>query len=449
MGKLDMHKNDRGQSKLAALTVLRSQISSTLGHNVLSLYSLQFANYILPLITVPYLVRVLGPERFGAVAFSQGLIAYLTTIVNYGFDWSATRTISVQRHDLKAVTRTASSVWIAKTLLCLGGLFVLILLIQTVNRLKGEAHLLYILFGIVIGNVMFPTWLFQGLERMVFISIINFGMRSLVTVGIFFLVRQPSDFLIYAGLLSLQWIGIGILGVWTAKNHLHIQFERPSLPTVISTLKDGWHLFVSTSAVSLYTVGNTFILGMVTNNIVVGYFSAAEKLVKISYRLMIPLQQAVYPRISKMASHSPQSALRWSKHLLFIVLLGGSMISLFILVATPMLVRILLGVNYEPSILVMRILAPLPLLIGVSNVLCFQIMLPFKKDKAFSFILLTAGVLNLSLAFFFAPLWQEKGMAVSVVTVEVFVVLASGSYLAKEGLLPFGYLLKKVLHIEF
>ncbi|MDH7475801.1 MAG: oligosaccharide flippase family protein, partial [Anaerolineae bacterium] len=98
-------------------TLFYKSINSALGRNVLSLYALQFANYVLPLIAVPYLVRVLGPEKFGAVAFGQSLMMYFVLMVNYGFDWSATRTISVQRDNLYQVSRTASAVLGTKVLL--------------------------------------------------------------------------------------------------------------------------------------------------------------------------------------------------------------------------------------------------------------------------------------------------------------------------------------------
>jgi len=419
-------------------TLLRLGLNSSIGQNVLSLYGLQLANYILPLVTVPYLVRVLGPEKFGAVAFGQSLIAYFVLVVNYGFDWSATRKISVQRDDLGAVSQTATSVWAAKALLCGAGFLVLVGLVQMVPRFREVGTLLFVLYGVVIGNVLFPIWLFQGLERMVAISVINFVARLLATVGVFALVRRPADFIIYAGLLSFQWLGAGVIGVWLAYRTLKISFVLPSWTEVWQTLAEGWTIFLSKGAVGLYTAGNAFILGLLTNNAVVGYYSAAEKLAKAVQGLLAPFSQAVYPRFSKMATESKVDALKWGRRMLFLMSGIGLVLSIGLFTGAPIIVRVMLGSDYGPSVSVVRILAFLPLIIGASNALGVQIMLPFGRDKAFTSILVGAGLINVVLAFLLIPFWQQNGMAAAVLTTEVFVTMAMLAYLMVNDLSPLG-----------
>ena len=430
-------------------TVFRTGLNSSIGKNVISLYVLQFANYVLPLATIPYLVRVLGPEKFGAVAFGQSLITYFSLLVNYGFDWSATRKISVQRDNIDVVSRIAVSVWAAKTLLCGMGFLVLVGLVQVVPRLGEVSTLLLVLYGIVVGNVLFPTWLFQGLERMVAISVINFTARLLATAAVFALIHRSSDFIIYAGLLSFQWLGAGVIGVWLAYRTLKISFVPPSSAEVRRTLVEGWTLFLSRGAVGLYTAGNAFILGLLTNNAAVGYYSAAEKLVKAIQGLLTPISQAFYPRFSKMAIDSKIKTLRWGRKILFLMSGLGLVLSTGLFLGAPMIVRIILGPGYEPSVAVMRILAPLPLLIGASNVLGVQIMLPFGHDKAFTSILIGAGLVNIVLAFLLAPVWQQNGMAVATLIAEMFVTLTMLGYLTVNQLNPLGgsFLWRQIMEI--
>ena len=419
-------------------TLFRLGLNSSIGQNVLSLYGLQFANYILPLVTVPYLVRVLGPEKFGAVAFGQSLIAYFVLVVNYGFDWSATRKISVQRDDLNAVSRTATSVWAAKALLCGAGFLVLVGLMWVAPKFSEISILLLVLYGIVVGNVLFPTWLFQGLERMVAISAINFVARLLVTVGVFALIHRPADFIIYAGLLSFKWVGAGVIGVWLAYRTLKISFVPPSWTEVRQALIEGWTIFLSKGAVGLYTAGNAFILGLLTNNTVVGYYSAAEKLVKAIQLLLNPISQAVYPRFSKMATDSSANALKWGRRMLLLMSGFGLVLSIGLFVGASTIVQVMLGPDYGPSVSVVRILAFLPLIIGASNVLGVQIMLPFGRDRAFTSILAGAGLINIVLVFLLTPLWQQNGIAAAVLTTEVFVTLTMLVYLMANHLSPLG-----------
>lgn len=416
--------------------ILRAAWRSGVGKNVVSLYLIEFANYILPLVLVPYLVRILGPEYFGLVAFGQGLIAYFNIFVDYGFALSATRRISVERDDLSAVSKTASSVWAAKGLLCVLALVVLLLIIAAIPNLREMGTLFVILYGVVVGNALFPVWLFQGMEKMFFISAINLAMRLLVVVGVFTMVRQPEHYLLYAGLTSLGALCSGFAGVVVAFYRFKLRFFPPSRTDIWEALKEGWLIFLSTASTSLYTAGNAFILGLLTSPTVVGYYSAAEKIVKGVVNLLGPIRQAAYPRFSRLAFESRDKALYWGKRMMLVMSGLGGLLFITLFLGAPMIVRILLGPEYRPSVGVMRVLAGLPFLVGVSNVLGIQIMLPFGKDRAFMVILLSAGATNIGLAVLFAPHWQAIGMATAVLITEALVTTSMFIYLKLCGLNP-------------
>jgi len=408
-------------------------LRSTVARNAASLYLIQFANYIVPLIMVPYLVRVLGPAGYGAVAFAQGFINYLMLFVEYGFDWSATRKISVHRDDHQAVNQTAFHVWATKGLLSLLGFGVLLLLIAVVPKLKEVYLFLLALYGIVLGNVLFPTWLFQGMERMVAISVINLGMKVAVLVGVFTLVHRPEDAVLYAALMGGGFLAAGLVGAVAAVRMFSLKLVSVTWSGIWETLKEGWVLFLSKASVSLYTAGNAFILGMLTNHTVVGYYSVAEKVVKALLGLLGPISQAAYPRFSKLAAQSREKALFWGRRMLLLMGGAGLGISVVILLGAPLIVAVLLGSQYGPSVVVMRILAFLPFLIALSNVLGIQIMIPFGMDRAFTLTLFGAGILNVLLAILLAPVWQAVGMAFSVLLSEIFVTLTMSALLKHKG----------------
>jgi O-antigen/teichoic acid export membrane protein len=417
--------------------LLRRGLRSPVGKNALSLYSIQFANYALPLITVPYLVRVLGAERFGTLAFGQGLMAYFGAMVSYGFDWSATRKISVERNRADVVSRVVANVWGAKLLLCVLSFLSLFLLIQLVPRVHEVSTLMIVLFGGVFGGVLFPTWLFQGLERMGPISVINLSVRALVVVGMFILVRKPEDFIIYAGLSSSAAIMSGLVGVGVAFQTLELQLSWPTWAGILQTLREGWVLFLSSSAIVLYSSGNAFILGLMANDTAVGYYTAGEKIVRAIVGILGPLSQALFPRFSRLAEESKARTLQWGKRLLIAMGGTGLAMSTATFVGAEFIVRVVLGSNYQPSISVVRILALLPFLIAVSSVLGVQLMIPFGREKAVFFFVLGAGCLNLALASILAPLWKADGMAFSVLAAELFISLTYFGYLWKANLNPF------------
>lgn len=417
---------------MAVRTVARSPVT----HNAASLYGIQFAGYLLPIVTVPYLVRVLGPGGYGAVAFGRSLIGVFILFVDYGFAWSATRKVSLERDNLSTVSLTAFGVWGAKAVLCCVGLVVLLILTALIPKLHAATTLLLIMYGIVIGNVLFPVWLFQGMEKMVHITAINLTAQLIVTIGVFTLIRHPEDYIAYAGLISAGSLTAGLVGAGLALRLFKLQVIIPSARDIWKHLVEGWTIFISMASVSLYTVANAFILGMLTNSIVVGYYSAAEGLVKVAVSLTGPISQAVYPRFSRIASQSKQLTLYWGRRMLLVMSSLGATFSIVLFVGAPWIVQTILGSGYESSIPVMRILAPLPFLISVSNVLGVQIMFPLRMERAVAIIVLCAGAINVGLAVLLAPVWLAVGMAVAVLISETFVTTSQLSWLTITGLSP-------------
>jgi PST family polysaccharide transporter len=414
---------------------IQEKTHNSLAKNIMYLYILLFAEYFLPLIAVPYLVRVLGPTGYGTVSFAQGLIFYLKIITDYGFDWYATRAISVERYNIQKVSYIASTVWVAKSLLC-GVCFLFLLgLILLAPKVRENDRVIVLLFGIVVGSVFFPSWLFQGIEKMRTITTINLTVRIFATIAIFLCIRQASDVLIYAAILALQYVGAGIIGLWIACKKFEVQLIRPRLRDVFLVLIDGWPLFLSASISGIYTVGNAFILGLFTNNTIVGYYSAAEKIVRLTVGLLSPISRAFYPRMNAVASKSTFLTRVYIKRLLLLTFVIGISLFISLLVGAALITQVLLGPAYEESIIILKILSILPLLIGLNNVLGVQIMLSFGWDKPFSRTIIGAAALCIVLSFLLCPLWQGKGMATAVISSETLAMLIMAVFLIRRGFL--------------
>ena len=171
--------------------------------NFLSLATLQGLNYILPLLTLPYLVRVLGAEKFGLIAFATAVVGYFIVLTDYGFNFSATREVANYRDDKNKLVEIFSSVMIIKVSLLLISFIILLFLIFFFEKIGNDALLYVLTFGSVVGQVLFPVWFFQGVERMKYITIINIISKTIFTVAIFLLVKQTSDYLLVPLLTSV------------------------------------------------------------------------------------------------------------------------------------------------------------------------------------------------------------------------------------------------------
>lgn len=402
--------------------------------NIFSLYIVHFANFILPLIIIPYIVRVLGPEKYGIIAISQGFISYFVLIVNFGFDWSATRTISVHRLNKYFISNYVYTIWLTKLLLFILMFIIIILCIQIIPRINDIKIIVLILTGIILGNVLMPTWLYQGLEKLTHMAAINLIIRILITLSIFLFVINEADYIIYALLLSMQWILSGFITALFALRYIDRYKLNIVYSDIIGVLKDSWILFISNASTSLYTIGNSFLLGMLTNNIHAGYYDAAERIIRAIKSIYTPLQKAIYPRFAMLANKSKNRTLKFGKKVLFVNLFIGMTFFLFILVFTEKITLIILGQEFLPSIIILKILAPILLFVAISNVLGIQIMISFGYDKAFTSILFISGLINILLIIILVPHLKSIGMAIAVSSVEFLITLMMILYLKKKKL---------------
>lgn len=392
--------------------------------NFTSLSLLQLANYIFPVITLPYLVRVLGPEKYGLINFAAAFSAYFVIITDYGFNLSATQEISVNRNDEEKVSEIFSSVLTIKIILFFLSSGIFFLIVNMFELFSNDAGLYSIMFIGVVGIVLFPLWVYQGVEQMKYILIINVAIRSVTIVSIFLLVKVENDYLLLAVIYTITQVMTGITGLFFAIRKFDLRYLFPSKVQLLEQLKKGWNLFLSSIWINLYTTSNVFILGLFAPNSVVGYYSAADK-VRIAFQgILSSMSQSVFPYVNKLLAESYQKFISFNRKLLKISVMIGIIISSSLFLFAEPIVKIVLGNEYSPSVIVLRIIAWLPLIIFLSNVFGIQTMLPLNYQKKFSQILFLAALINLMISFSIVPSYFEIGTAVSMLVTEIFVTLS-------------------------
>ena len=268
-------------------------------NNFFSLTSLKVLTYILPLITFPYLIRVLGIEKFGLIMFAQATMYYFEIVVDFGFNLSATREVALNAKKPNKLNEIISAVFSIKFMLLLFSFLVLIVVVNLFDRFLQDFLLYYYSFLKVIALAFFPVWFFQGIEKMKYITLIDIISKSIFTVLIFVFVQSESDYILVP-LIS----GVGyIIGTIFSLIYLFRRFKKSFIICSFSVLKkyfnDSSMFFLSRVSVSLYTTSNAFFLGLVTSNIMVGYYAVAEKLYMVIRQLYQPIVQVIYPYMSK------------------------------------------------------------------------------------------------------------------------------------------------------
>ncbi len=391
--------------------------------NALALYVVQIADYVLPMLTIPYLARVLQPEGWGLVLYTQAFAIWLGLIFEYGFTLSVTREIARlggAGADRTKVGELVSGVAGASLVLTAGSVVICLMAGMVVPEFRRQPHLLWTGWALAMVQGLRPMWYFQAIEKQRLPSALTLAGRLVFTGLVFMLVRDRVDayWVLYLQLIS----GLSIFLILAVVVWRQVQFPRPTWPRTVHALRLGWSMFLFRSAVSLYTSLNTFLLGWFVPAAQVAFFGGPERLMKAAISGLSPLTQALYPRMARMVASDRKSAGRMAR--LGLLGIGGMSVFSCVLVVflAPWMVKVALGSGYEPAIPVLQILALQLPLIGISNVLGIQWMLPLGMDAEFNRIILMAGLLNLCLAVPFTLQWGPSGMAISAVAAEVFVV---------------------------
>lgn len=416
-----------------------------LTENILALGALQMLNYAAPLITVPYLVRVLGPAYFGALSFAQGIVLYFDFATDYGFNFSATRAIAACGGDAVSISRIFWATFCAKfMLMCANGLL-FALLVALVPQLRHAAMLLTVTFLYVFGTTMFPLWLFQGMEKLKLAAALVGTARLFTVPALFLFVRGPNDYVTagaiqasveaVAAVLALPWLIRGARLIWL----------QPSFSDIVESLKQGWPLFLSGSALFVSTSNATVILGFTAGQTQVGYFSAADKLIKAAVAALNPIGQALYPHLTGIKARSKDQVLRLIRKSFVAMGALALLISLVTFLFARPVCNLVLGHSFAQSVSVLEWLAPLPLLLGLTNVLGTQTMLVFEMDHLFTRIMLRNVVVALPVMILASAVFGAVGAAAATSLMTAILVFAMAAALHAHGLPVWRNLFSKAL----
>jgi polysaccharide transporter, PST family len=420
--------------KRAFITSFRELISSRIAANIYWLTVTQTASYLCPLLNVVFLTRALGPSGWGTLATFQALSSWLYLAIEYGFSLSAAREVAQNRNRPRVLERILASVFWAKIILISVLCVLMAACFSSVPLLRQNPLLTMCAVVIAVGPSFTPLWFYQGLERMRAAAIIDVSGRIIGTILTVAIVRHPSQ----------VWIALLIPGVASfaaaAVNHARLYrtyaFVLPSSDLVMHALKFGWSMFIYRSSVSLYTIGNAFLLALFVSPEYVGYYAAAERIARYWTAVLAPVSQVLFPRMSYLASTSVREASHLAaRSFRFMTALGIILGSLAFLTA-PAVTHLFLGPRFAESISAIRILSLLPPIIAVNNFFGFHWLLPLRKDSVVNVTILSAGIINIALAVMLAPHYHQFGMAWAVVSAETVVTVALLVYLKRHGLFP-------------
>lgn len=408
--------------------LIKDMLNKKAVKNGMWLYLLQIFNTVVPLLTLPYITRILGAKQYGVFTIAVNIIGYYQVIVEYGFAMSTTRKVALAENSSDSLSKTFSSVLFSRCILmviCFGITAVYILL----NRSQlSQCLCLMILMLTLLGNCIQLNWLFQGMQQMKFITIVSVLSRSLTVIITFAFVKSVEDLYLYCLLYAVSPVISGVLGLVFAKKCFQIHLVKVSFNDILSEMKSGWYVFTTQLSSKVFgAIGITF-LGVFASNEEVGIYSAIQKIPNILILAWTPITQVLYPISSQKYSKSYEYGKK------FVKTMERVFVPLFLAIATicsllsKIMVNIAFGQEYETKFYWM-----IPMLLWMvvaiyNNFTGIQTLLASGHDREYSRCFQIGVVITIVLNFLLVVLLKGDGACIAPLLSEI----ALGMTLKKE-----------------
>lgn len=369
---------------------------------------LQFAGYIFPLITIPYLARTIGTTGFGKIFFASAVITWFMSVITWGLDFTATRDVSRNRADKGEVSRVFSNVIWARFLLLVGCFVFLLLLILFIPKFRENSSVLLITFLLLPGHILFPEWLFQSLEKMKYITILSLLSKALFTVLVFIFVKNEADYLLQPLFSSLGYIVSGIIAMYIIIVKWGIRLQRPSKEGIVKTLKGSFDVFLNNILPNLYNSLSTVFVGVFSGDVANGILSAATKWITVTHQLFLSLSRTFFPFLAR----------RIDKHSLYakINIYSSLVFSLLLFLFAPIIIHVFYTDDFYEAIPVLRVLSWSIFFMALSNTYGTNYLILIGEEKKLRTITMVISIFGLCMA---VPLIYYNGYMGAAITLAV------------------------------
>lgn len=399
--------------------------------NILSLSVLQILNLVLPLITLPYLMMVVGKSHYGAYAVAYSMVQYITLISAYGFGFSVTKQISQQRDDISTISRIFNSVLASKFFLAVVATIPFLFVSYFAFGAK-YCFMLVLGLGIALGDMLNPVWLYQGMENMKYMTLVNFICKLVSVVLVFIVIRESSQYLYIILMDSVGHLVAGVISLILAIKIFKIKLFRPRLNDIFFQLKDGWYIFWSTIFMTLYRSSNIFILKFFVSDAMVGIYAGAEKVIKAGQVIASPISTALFPNLAaRFKNHNitenKQTLLKTSLTMACLVFV----ISVAIYIASPLINDLLLNGQNDGSVQMIRIMAPVIFFGCINYILGIVGLINLGGQQKFFNAVMVSGIISIAFLLGTIHYWGNMSAALSMDLAEVSLFAICLYYLVK------------------
>ena len=392
---------------------------------------LSLSSFLFPLITFPYVSRILLPVGTGRVDFATSLISYFTMLAMLGVPTYGIRTCAKVRDDKEKLSRTAHELLFINLIMSVVSYGLLFLALFTIPRLFEDRLLYVIVSSTILFNAIGMEWLYKALEEYTYITLRSLAFKVVALVSMFLLIHAQKDYVLYGAISIFAASASNILNFFHA--HRYIQMRPLGGYNLRKHLKPVFVFFAIVCASIIYTNLDTVMLGFMKTDADVGYYNAAVKIKVALVALVSSLGAVLLPRVSYYLQHDMKEEFRRiSRKALNFVFLAAAPFSLYFILFAKNSIYLLSGPAYTGSIEPMQIIMPTVLFIGLTSLMGIQVLVPLGKEKYVLYSEIGGAAADLILNWFLIPKMGASGAAIGTLVAEAIVFVIQFLFLKKE-----------------
>ena len=375
---------------------------------------------LFPLITFPYVCRVIEADGIGQINFFQSIISYISLFTCLGIPMYAIREIARDRSDVVQMNRTAMEILLLHSMLTLVGYAIVAILCLTVPQIQVNIPLFLILSLTIFFTAIGCEWFYQGIEDFKYITIRGLIIKTVSVVLLFIFVKSKTDLLYYGCYTVFGVLGGNIFNFFRLRKYIHRENIIFSELHIKRHVKPVLKVFSFSVVTSIYLQLNTVLLGFLKNALAVGYFAAATKVMQMLLTMSACLGSVMMPRASHLIAENKEDEFNRliQKSYDFTLAIALPM-TIGLIFCAPSLITALCGVKFEHSILPSQIIAPIILMVAISNVFGIQVLFPKGKINIVTLCCVIGAVADLILNLCLIPFFSYIGTSIAYLGAEV------------------------------
>ncbi len=403
------------------------------------------SGFLFPMITFPYVSRVIMADGIGQVQFYTSIINYVVLLTSLGIPLYATREIARVRDNILDLSRTTTEIILLNLILNIVGYAVIFFMCFTIEKVMQDIPLFLLLSTSVILTTIGCPWFFSGIEDFKYITLRGLAIKTLCLIFLFIFVHDKDDLMLYAAYTVFGSVGNNILNFFRLRKYIRIDSIKLRELKIWRHLKPAFAIFIFNIVTSIYVNLDKVMVGFLKDNESVGYYTAATTISHILLTAVTSLGVVMLPRLSNLVKQGDMESFNRlaKKSYNFIVsmslpICGG------LIVLAPSLIRIFSGDGFVPAITTLQIISPIIIAIGISNLIGLQILYPLGKIKIVTISTLVGAIINFSLNLLLIPKLAQNGAAIATISAEVCVTLSQ--IIIARKFIPFRVVDKQVFN---